>query len=197
MIVKIRGADSGDFVEGRLVWGALNALAPAKSCPSDEVDLRQLSLARPYTLCAIAALGCLAQRRAILRLPAAHDARDYVVRGGLLEFFDCPESAELASSRRVVPVRQLEVVSPSFADEITRAWESEFGDMPAGLRSRLADHLDEIVRNALSHAESPIGCVVAATVYPRKREVDLRARSWADGPRPPREESALRGHPLR
>ncbi len=76
-------------------------------------------------------------------------------------------------SRRIVPVRQLEQFSATFADEVARAWESEFQGMPGGLRPRLADHLDEVIRNALSHAESPIGCVVAGTVYPSARRVEL------------------------
>jgi hypothetical protein len=106
-------------------------------------------------------------------LPSTHDARDHVVRSGLCEFFVVPDAVELQPSPRAVRVRQLSSVSTTFADEITTAWEREFDDMPVNLRRRLADHLDEIVRNALSHAASPVGCVVAAQVFPRARLVEI------------------------
>ncbi len=171
--VRIWGTDAGDFVGGRLIWSALKALAPAKAQPPTEVDLSDLALVRPYAIAALAAIGCLSRRKARIVLPLTHDSRDYVVRNGLLEFFDSTDAGKLSPSPRAIPVRQLERVSATFADEITRVWESEFGGMPGGLRPRLADHLDEIVRNALSHARSPIGCVVAAQAYPSRSLIEI------------------------
>lgn len=171
--LRIYGADAGDFTGGRLIWNALNGLRPAKSLPFDEVDLADVQLLRPYSLATIAVLGALAGRQARLILPSTQDARDYVVRSGLTSFFIGGEDVALGKSRRIVPVRQIDRIDPAFADEVTLAWEQEFGGMPAGLRPRFADHLDEIIRNALAHSESTVGCVVAATVYPLKRHVEL------------------------
>jgi hypothetical protein len=173
MPVVIHGADSDDFVRGHLIWSALNALAPAKAYAPDCVDLTGLLLARPHTVAAIAALGCLAHGNAELILPTSQDARNFVVRSGLLDLFSCREAPRLSASPRIVPVRQLAHPSPTFADEISSAWDLEFGGMPAGLRPRLAGHLDELLLNALSHAESSIGCVVAAQVYPSVPSVEL------------------------
>lgn len=170
---RIWGADAGDFAGGRLIWSALNALRPAKVAPPSVIDLSELTLVRPYALASIAALGCLGGRSSRLILPKTQDSRDYIVRSGVLEYFRCDEAGALPVSKRIVPVRQLDRVSQSFADEVSVAWEREFGGMPSGLRSRFADHLDEIIRNALSHAESPIGCIVAATVYPSLRQAEL------------------------
>lgn len=171
--VEVWGADSGDFVGGRLIWSVLNALAPSKSNAPDQVDLTKLARAHPYALAAVTALGILAEGKAQLVLPSTYAARDFVVRSGVLSFFQCSDATDLAQSPRIVPVRQLQSVSATFADEISRAWESEFGGMPAGLRPLLAGHLDEVMLNALSHAESPIGCVVAAQVYPNRQRVEL------------------------
>ncbi|KAA0215531.1 MAG: hypothetical protein DYG94_07395 [Leptolyngbya sp. PLA3] len=172
--VRVFGGDSGDFVSGKLlVWSALNALRPCKECPCDEVDLTELHHARPYTAAAIAALGVLADGRARLSLPSTQDARDFVVRSGLLNYFVCDEASHLSQSPRNVPVQHLARVDSTFADRISRAWEAEFGGLPAGLRPILAGHLDEIMLNALSHAESAIGCIVAAQVYPTLRCVEL------------------------
>jgi hypothetical protein len=170
--VRIWGTDSGDFVESKVVWSALNALRPATVSPPAVVDLSDLALARPYAIATIAALGTLTQHKAELVLPKTQEARDYVLRCGLLEFFADHHGA-LASSQRIVPVRCLQKPSPDFADEITRAWEREFDNMPVNLRPVLADHLDEMIRNALSHAESPIGCVVAGQVYPASQTVEI------------------------
>lgn len=193
-VVRIWGVDAGDFVQGKLVWSALNALRPAKVNPPEVVDLSDLQLCRPYTLAAIAALGCLAGGTARLVLPVAQDVRKYVVRSGLPQFFVSPDNEDdaPASSARIVPVRQLQSVSPTFADEVVRAWELEFQSLPPGLRSRFADHIDEVVRNALSHADSAIGCIVAATVYPQNRRGgNRRPRSRADHSQPPHEAPQL------
>jgi hypothetical protein len=171
--LEVWGPDAGDFPGRRVIWSALNALAPAKSAPLTEIDLSRLEHVRPYTLATLAALGALSDGKARLTLPKTHAARDYVVRSGLVDFFVAPEAVELERSRRTVPVRQLTSVSPTFADEITSAWEREFNSMPSALRRAFANHLDEVIRNALSHSESPIGCIVAAQVYPTEGFVEV------------------------
>lgn len=171
--VRVWGADAGDFLEGRLIWSALNVLKPAKAEPPAVVDLSDLQLVRPYALAAIGALGCLADRKARLVMPATQLARDHVVRSGLGDFFVLDEGAALPHSRRTVPVRQLVRPDASFTDDITRAWDGEFGGMSPGIRPRLADHLDEMIRNALAHAASPIGCLVAAQVFPGVPSVEV------------------------
>lgn len=172
-MVEVWGGDAGDFVGGTLVWSALNAIGPAKSMSPSRVDLSRLEHARPYTVATIAALGELSENQAELVLPVTQQARDFVLRSGIPDHFVCMESVELARSPRNVPVKHLERVSSTFADEISRVWEAEFGGMPAGLRPQLAGHLDELMLNALSHAESPIGCIVAAQAYPSARCVEL------------------------
>jgi hypothetical protein len=172
-IIRVWGADAGDFVDGRVIWSALNALAPAKRSPPTHVDLTDLVMIRPYTATAVAALGAMGRRTSSLNLPLTHEARDYVVRSGLSEFFAGGEDAALSPSLRSVPVRQLQAVPGRFADELTQAWEREFQGMPVGLRVTLADHIDEMIRNALAHSESEIGCIVAAQVYPTRRVVEV------------------------
>lgn len=172
-VVEIWGGDAGDFIGGQLVWSALNALKPAMDSPPHRVDLSRLEHARPYTVTAITALGRLSSASAELVLPATQHVRDFVLRSGIADHFICPEAVDLSRSPRNVPVKHLERVSHTFADEISHAWEREFGGMPAGLRPQLAGHLDELMLNALSHAESPIGCIVAGQVYPSTSCVEL------------------------
>jgi hypothetical protein len=171
--IIVGGADAGDFKGGRLIWDALNGIAVAKRHAPTTVDLKGLRMVRPYTLATIAALGCLGDRKVELVLPEEGRCRVHVIRAGLLEFFTPHPGVQLEPSPRAVNVKQLDQVSATFADEITRAWEREFGEIPTGLRPRLADHLDEVIRNALTHAESQIGCIVAAQVYPNSRSVEI------------------------
>jgi hypothetical protein len=172
-VLRVWGADAGDFHNGKLIRSALTAFQALPRGHPDSVDLSGLTMIRPYTLAALAAIGVSGGCRASLVLPRTHEARDYVLRSGLLKFFRSGGEGPLPPSRRTVPVRRLETPSQEFADEVTTAWEQEFGGMPPALRPRLADHLDEIIRNALSHAESPIGCIVAANVYPGLRTAEL------------------------
>ncbi len=155
------------------MWSALNALGPAKFDPPDHVDLTGLRHARPYTVATVTALGRLSMGQAKLTLPSTHNARDFVIRSGITAHFVCDEAVPLSPSPRNVPVMHLESVSSTFADDVSRVWESEFRGMPAGLRPTLAGHLDELMLNALSHAESPIGCIVAAQAYPSSPSVEL------------------------
>jgi hypothetical protein len=171
--LKVFGRDSGDFSSDKLLWNVLNALRPAKSSPLREVDLSEVEYLHPYSTATIAMLGLLSGRSAVLRLPKTHGPRDYVLRSGLVQFFLVEDSVELAPSPRAIGIRHLDVPDSRFADDLTTAWESEFGGMPPGLRPRLADHLDEMIRNALAHSKSPAGCVVAAQLYPIKHEVEV------------------------
>ncbi len=171
--VRIYGGDQGNFVDSDLVWSALNALGPSVQEPLQLVDLSDLHHARPYTVTAITMLGILSGGRAELVLPANQVPRDFVIRSGIPQFFTCTEAVDLSTSPRNVPVEHLREVSPQFADRISHAWEAEFEGMPAGLRPQLAGHLDEIMLNALSHAESQMGCVVAAQVYPQLSQVEI------------------------
>lgn len=178
--VRVWGADAGDFLGGKIIWSALNALRPAKSAAPSEVDLSDLLLVRPYAVTAIAALGCLGKRRARLIIPQTQDSRDYVIRSEVAAFFDGDDRGALSPSPRVVPVRQLLTPSSTFADEVTMVWEREFGGLPPGLRPRLANHLDEMIRNALAHSGSSIGCIVAGQAYPKRREVEIAVLDVGD-----------------
>lgn len=171
--VDIWGLDAGNFAQGQIIWSALNAIRPAKTAPPSLIDLSKLRLMRPYTVAAIAALGSMSDNKADLVLPDTQDARDYVLRVGLGDFFRVGEASPLSASPRAVGVRRLQMPSSTFADEITTVWEREFGSLPSGLRPRLANHLDEMIRNALAHAGSTIGCIVAAQVYPRTKTVEI------------------------
>lgn len=155
------------------MWSLLNALRPSKTDPPTTVDLSGLQLARPYSLAAIAALGCLSGKRSQLILPRSADCQSYVLRNGLDRFFSLAAVPSVTESSRVVAVRQLETPSSTFADEVVQAWDRQFGGIQVGLSGKIADHLDEVIRNALSHAESAIGCIVAATVYPQTKRVEV------------------------
>jgi hypothetical protein len=171
--LEIFGSDTGDFVGKKLIWSALNGLAAAKRENPNEVDLRSLTLARPYTIAAIAAIGALTRGQCLLSLPQTQFSRDYVIRCGLTDFFRCPDATRLSRSPRTVTVRQVLKPDRNFAYEVSEVWEREFGGMPPRLRRDLADHLDEMLYNALAHSSSPIGCIVAAQAYPDAGTVEL------------------------
>lgn len=171
--VRIWGADAGDFAHGKVLWSVLNTLRDAKRSPVTSVGLADLLLTHPYSTAAIAAIGLLSKRKALLELPDTQDARDFILRSGLAAFFVVQEGVELSPSPRIVRVRNLEQRDPAFADEVVEVWDSELGGLPVAFGSELANHLDEMILNALAHSDSPIGCVVAGQAYPQARRVEV------------------------
>lgn len=91
---------------------------------------------------------------------------------GVFKWFDghAPERLTVRSTN--VPVQQLSNGPGDFSDLATRAWENELGGVPAGVRPRLADSLDEVILNAVQHSQSAIGCIVAGQAFPRTKRVE-------------------------
>jgi hypothetical protein len=168
--LRILGRDAGFVGESELFSSVVDALATAKRDTPEVVDLSEMEALPPYAVAAVAALGALGAPAVRLVAPNSRSVHDEVRETGVEDFFR--GSLAAFSSERVAAVGQLRGVSPSFADAITSAWERELGGSP-GLRRRLADHVDEITRNALSHGDSPVGCIVAFKVDSKDRTVDL------------------------
>ena len=52
-------------------------------------------------------------------------------------------------------------------------WENQANGFPPGLIQELATHLDEVILNSLTHAESPVGCVVCGQAFPQREIVEV------------------------
>lgn len=166
--------DAGDFRKRRLAFDIMDLVAACESLGLPSlVDLRHATHLRPYSIACLAAVGALGEQAIPAVLPADEDCRQHLVRLGLFKWFkaDAPEVDQRDTN---VPIRQLTTDAlGTFSSDAMKIWEAAVGGLTAGYRPRLEDHLDEIIGNAIYHAESPIGCMVAGQAFPKRQAVEV------------------------
>lgn len=179
MNLKLAIRDKGDFEKGSVAWDVLNATARHRTQLPHIVDLSESVHLKPYSVACLAAIGRKTRGTAQLVLPTDRACRDHLLRMGLQKFF-APTPA-LADSDFVargtnVVIRGLEAdrkPGNAFAEEVVGLLvDGNQHDLDLGQRADLENHVDEIVRNALTHSDSPIGCVVAGQLFPKERFVE-------------------------
>lgn len=172
MIIRAPGADSGDFSTKKLKWDVL-AAAAKRGQSIEEIDLSETEHLKPYSIACLAGLGIENEGRVRLRPPNSRECREHLSRMQLPRFFS--NSAEWPSC----DIRTTNVVidhvtgkGSGAADRVVQLLLDNQG-LSAGEAPTLANHLDEILRNALCHSRSPLGCVVAGQHFPQKKQVEL------------------------
>lgn len=122
-------------------------------------------------------MGAISDRKIELIPPNNSDCAQHLARLDFYSWFVLNQTVPRATARSTsVQLRQLTTGVDSFPDDAAYLWESEFsnsGGFPVGYRQDLAGHLDETIRNALTHAESPTGCFVVAQTFPKVHTVEL------------------------
>jgi len=172
MTLIVTGVDAGDFVRGAIAWDLLKGVQQVLRTHDGEIELTECRMVRPYGVACIAALG--ASRPGMrLRLPAAEECRDHLLRLGIGEYFRTDAQDEPPVRATNVPIENLTSRPGDFASRVMALWEQELGGLPAGMRPEFENHLDEIILNALTHACSPIGAFVVGQAFPRTRIIEL------------------------
>ena len=172
---RVSGADDGNFPRKAICWDLMRQMSEAKHSLPRRFDLSGCVHLKPYSIACICAIGCLAKQRRQqpqLELPTNSECRDHIVRIGLGQFFELEKSDQDIVRDTNVVARQ--VTHPaSAADDAMDAWERSFGSMSAGVKPELANHLDEIIHNALGHSSSEIGAVMVGQAFPKTRCIDV------------------------
>lgn len=167
--------DAGEFADGdsaALAWDILRRTA-AHDLPST-LDLTQCAHLKPYAIACLCALGELARRNGepITVIPPMDIAcRQHLARIGLPDFFDGEWSKGWARDTNITArcvawppgnegERIVEVLAPR-------------AQLSAGMFATMVDCLDEIIRNALTHADSPIDCVVVGQAFEKSTKVEI------------------------
>lgn len=161
--------DAGDFVNKRLAWDILHATANHNHAVPDTIDLSDATHLKPYSLASLFALNLRASSSIKLIPPNDSICREHLERLGFYSTDDAPPVARDTN----VPIRQLTDGPGSFSSDAMDVWEKEVGSLPAGLKPQLADRLDEVIINALQHAESPMGSVVVGQAFPITNKVEV------------------------
>lgn len=165
-------ADAGDFHNGKIAWDVLHEAGSHAQGAPDEIDMSQCVMVRPYALACLAALGASTSCVTTLVLPQNDACRDHLVRMGLPQWFANGDIGFQSPRETNVVIKQLQDRPLSTADEIVDTLLLHHG-VSSGEAPILKNHIDELLLNALTHAESPIGCIVAGQVFPTTQWMEI------------------------
>jgi hypothetical protein len=165
--------DAGDFRSGRLAWDVLRATSTHAQQLPGEVDLTDCVMLKPYSIACLAALGAKGGRAPRLVLPSEEACRDHVLRVGLSTFFADDPGAKQPEVRPTNVVTRQVADRPGIVSNEIIAVLSDNMHLAVNTPRELANHLDEIILNAVTHSGSAIGCVVAGQAFPRNRSIEI------------------------
>lgn len=172
-LVISKKPDAGDFPEQRLAWDILKT-AGAHRVP-DEIDLSACTHLKPYSIACLCSIGALARvkGREVRALPPVdRGCLQHLARLGLFDWLSCPECTDVGERPTNLPAQQVRWPPGHIAEEAIGVLTSLMS-LPAGLTPRLVVNLSEVITNALSHAESPIDCIVVGQGFPKTDKVDV------------------------
>jgi len=170
--LRVSEADAGDFRGERLAWDVLHAAGAHEQTLPSRVDLTQTVMLKPYAIACLIALGAKADGQASLAPPLDQRCADYLTGLRLDRWFTGVQSGEAEARDSTIVADQLRHPAGDFADRVINGLARHL-NYAVNVSRELANHLDELVLNALTHAESPIGCVVVGQAFPRNQSVEI------------------------
>lgn len=168
--------DGGEFANGNsaaLAWDVLQRTG--KHRIPDIVDLSGCHHLKPYSLACLCGLGELGKhnnRPIRVIQPEDEGCADHLARLGVPNFFDECTWKTQPPRESNLPVRRVTWPPHNAAGEIIELLVS-VNDLPPGIFPTMVESLDEVIRNALTHAVSPISCLVAGQSFPGTDKVEV------------------------
>ncbi len=175
--LRFTGKSRSKFGEGQIRWDFIKDVAArlAAGCGIDLLDLTEAVHMKPYIV-ALCLAACARLKTSQFRVawPRDPEVRDYLARMELAQALDVGDALTSESRGTSVPARLIrDRPEPGFAYSLVALLERQFdGDLPPGEVPGISGNIDEVITNALTHAESTIGCVVLAQAYPYKGRID-------------------------
>jgi len=169
-------ADGGEFIEGdtaAIAWDVLRLTGSHRDC--EVYDLTRTPHLKPYAIACLAASAALQRQKQIIPTvvpPSNNACNEHLQRLGLYEFFEATENRQVWSRSSNLKVQKVTYppgrVSENAAEVLTDGIQ-----LTAGVRPQIVTSLDEVLLNALSHAESPIECVIVGQGFPQSGKVEV------------------------
>lgn len=167
--------DAGEFADGdsaALAWDILRRTATHNR--PDVLDLSECTHLKPYAIACLCGLGELARRNGTpIRVvpPQNESCREHLGRIGLPDFFQHEWARSAARDTNIIA----NCVSWPPGNESERIVEvlAPRAQLSPGMFSMMVDCLDEIIRNALTHADSPIDCIVVGQAFDKSAKVEV------------------------
>jgi len=167
------------FSTGGIAWEMLQSAASLRK-NGGEVDLIDLSDVRhmkPYGVAIVAAMAELSslQGNPVTYLePRDEQMRDHLTRLGLPAIVGQRDPTRVAPRTTNLPIRIEKTRSDNTGSEVAEMLVRELGyDLPGGLEYQIAENIDEMVLNALTHSESEVGCVIVGQAFPQTSVLEV------------------------
>lgn len=157
---------------GRLAWDVLRETAMHNRVIIDRIDLTDCVMLKPYAVACLAALGAKRPGQIELVLPQDAACAEHLARMELPQWFRCDRAPGVATRGTNVVARQLKEHPGVFSDEVINVLSKELS-LSVNIGRELSTHLDEVIINALTHAKSPIGCMVVGQAFPSFRRMQV------------------------
>ncbi len=167
--------DGGDFANGNgaaLTWDVLQRTGKHKI--PDVIDFSSCLHLKPYSIACLCGLGELGKHknRPIQAIqPDDRDCADHLARFGVPDFFECNWKTQVQRDSNL-PVRRVTWPPHNAAREIIELLVS-VTDLPPGIFPEMVVSLDEMIDNALTHAVSPVDCLVTGQAFPKTGKVEI------------------------
>lgn len=167
--------DGGEFAAGdhaSLKWDILRR-AGSHELP-DKIDLSSTKHLKPYSIACLGAMAELARetsKKVHIDPPVDQDCFDHLTRLGLPGFFD-HEWSNQSQRETNLPLRRVNWPPGDEGEQIVELLAPR-AQLPAGVFPTMAGHLDEVIRNALSHAQSKIDCIVVGQAFDQAGTVEI------------------------
>lgn len=165
-----------DFASGQINWTYLRTVAEwirenrAITC----LDLRNAKHMKPYVVALTAAVCKKLGTDSLLQLgPDDDTVLGHLTRLGFQEAIGV-KSLSCKQRDTNIPLEILtDRPSEAFSWAVAEKLIDEFpGGISAGLKQEIANGIDEMILNALTHSDSSIGCVVVGQAFPKRRIIE-------------------------
>lgn len=170
-------ADGGSFVSGNnaaLAWDILKATGSHR-VPL-RIDLAACPHLKPYAIACICAIGLLGRKSGVdvsMRLPVDEGCRDHLIRLQLPQWFKCGPLPSVVKRQTNLPLENVRWDNRHLAAERIIELLAPQAQLSPGVAPKMKECLDEIIMNALTHAESPIDSVVVGQAFPSRKAVEV------------------------
>lgn len=167
------------FSTGGIAWEMLQSAASLRKNGGavDLIDLSDVRHMKPYGVAIVAAMAELSslQGNPVTYLePRDEQIRDHLTRLGLPAIVGQCDPMRVAPRPTNLPIRIEKTRSDNTGFEVAEMLVRELGyDLPGGLEYQIAENIDEMVLNALTHSESEVGCVIVGQAFPQASVLEV------------------------
>lgn len=169
--------DGGDFAKGdghaALAYDIIK-FAGGHRVP-DRIDLSRCVHFKPYALACLCGIGALARtqgKEVELVLPTSTDCCEHLCRLEVPTWFKCGPLPAVVQRPTNLALEQLSWPVRNSAEKIIELLAPR-AQLSPGISGKLMASLDEIAENALTHAESPIDCIVTGQAFQQAKKVEI------------------------